>query len=408
MKSRRFRTPRLAVTPTVFLLLSTLLYFSPYVLSSAEWVQFGRHSYLAEYTPETGVAALLALACVVVGIMAYPRTPVNFAVRTNSQSEAVVLTCFLALLGLYVFFTPQLFEADKADVLEGTNRFHLIFYTLCPVGLISGYLAGWRTHKISMGVSAAGLLLILYIGHRSPLAITILCLIYISYRNQSILSVKRTHILAAVGALIFLALYKSVYVAIKSGNYVTVADRLLPENLLSSALVGLEQFLTFKHLDYIVTTDFELACSNMWLIPVSVIPFTENVLDLAECDYNAQVQPLFFPEFSGGVAANIWAEFYGNFGYVGFPLLVMAIILFCFPLERWISKITSPTLKAGLIVGVIQFTFYIQRKEIFGAFISGKRAVIAALFVFGLAWTWRRLSRRHPERDKTVTLHGAN
>jgi hypothetical protein len=127
---------------------------------------------------------------------------------------------------------------------------------------------------------------------------------------------------------------------------------------------------------------------------MSFIPFVENIIGESSCGYNAQVQPLFFPGYSGGVAANIWAEFYANFGYAGLPLLVVLLGLLCAGAE-WAIRVTrSATLKAALIVSVIHLSFYIQRKELLGAAISAKRPILVALIILLLAYVYRRLEPR--------------
>ncbi|RWB06308.1 hypothetical protein [Mesorhizobium sp.] len=176
----------------------------------------------------------------------------------------------------------------------------------------------------------------------------------------------------------------------KSGNYDLVNQRIQFDQLSTSALVGLEQFVTFSHLDFVVTYDYTLPCSNLWLVAFSFIPFSDSVFGSASCGFNEQVQPIFFPGYRGGVAANIWAEFYANFGYAGLPLLVVLLSLICLGIEAIIRNVQSAALKAGLIVSIIHLTFYIQRKELLGAFVSAKRAIFVALFIFGIVYIHRK------------------
>ena len=167
------------------------------------------------------------------------------------------------------------------------------------------------------------------------------------YRNASLFTIKLRFLLYAFGVLGFLAAYKSVYIALKIGNYGIVSERLSPDNLLNSMAMGLQQFITFKILDFVVTYDFRLACSNLLFLPITIIPFMDNVFDTVLCSFNRQVQFKFFTGHSGGVAANIWAEFFANFGMLGIPLLVAVLCLVATALESVMRRVNSPAVVAG-------------------------------------------------------------
>lgn len=202
--------------------------------------------------------------------------------------------------------------------------------------------------------------------------------------------INKRYVVGGFSGFFFLAVYKSVYSAVKAGNFELVGQKIKFDQLSDSTLVGLEQFVTLAHLDLIVKYSYTLPCSNLWLVPLSFIPFSDAVFGKDGCTYNEQVQPLLFPGYSGGVAANIWAEFYANFGYAGFPLLVIILSLACVAIEAIIRNVRSAALKAGLIVAIIHLTFYIQRKELLGAFISAKRVILVSLFIFGLVYVHRK------------------
>jgi len=194
--------------------------------------------------------------------------------------------------------------------------------------------------------------------------------------------------------LFALLVYKSMYVDVKSGNWSEAAERLRVENLLRSIQAGFEPFLIYMQLDFVVSEDFRLECSNLWNIPVSVLPFSDEIIaalggDAVACSYHDQVKPAFFSGYSGGVGANVWAEFYSLFG-AGGVLILLGVLTAVFSLiEAAMRRIQSPVLLAGLVLALVNFSFYIQRKEFFGAFISAKRGLTITIIVFVLAWMLR-------------------
>lgn len=388
----------------VFFLLSSALYFLPYPLSSFPSVTSEISARIrTDYSAETGVVVAWALFACVLGVILYPKRPQQLVIAHRNRWESMALTITLVLLSLYTALTPEIYSATKADVLDATNRGHLLFYAVSTTGLVYSFLVGWRKEKINLALSLAGLGFILFIGHRSALALALLSIFYISFRNRSITQIRPLYIAIGLGLLFGLAVWKSIYKAVKSGLYDQALSNLASESLASSALVGLEQFVIFLHLDYVVNSDFQPLCSNIWLIPVSIIPFADQFVDAEGCTFTDQIQPLFFTEFSGGVGANIWAEFYSHLGYTGIPVLVLTLGLSVFVVEWIMNKVSSALLKSGFIIAIMHMVFYIQRKELFGAFISAKRAVIAALIVFFFATLLRLLLSKR--RESTLQVH---
>lgn len=390
----RRRVSRFCLTPHALLLISSILYFSPYLLQSLESIDAYLYLPHLSYSSEVGWAVLFILFLLVVVAFTAPAKEQALCISSEHRFEAHVIFVTMILLGIYVISSGHLSQTNKHDMLNQTTRFHLFFYQVCALGLIFTVLTGIQNHLSLFLLSLAGLLLVIFIGHRSSFALALIGVFYIKYRNHPMTRETLKVVLLAGAVLFALSVYKSIYTAVKAGNWELVMTRLSPENVFQSAFVGMEQFVTFAHLDFLVRNDFRLECSNIWFIPVSIIPFGEvfiDAFDRAHCYYNAQVQPIFFRGYSGGVAANIWAEFFGYFGYLGFPILITVLSAAFWLLEFVMRHVRSPVLLSGLIMALVYMAFYIQRKELFGAFISAKRAILVALIVYFIAWFLRKL-----------------
>lgn len=396
-KSGRFR---LYLTPYLLLLISTLIYFSPYAVGSFEYLAPGGQRVERHYSGEVGIAVAMILAMLAVCAALLGKKHQTIRIMSSTSIEAKVLAALIVVSGLYVLGTGQASIVSKQVLLEQTDRIDLSFYLLCSLGFIFSALTGYKSNRGLLAISLMGLLFVAYLGHRSSIVIAIIGAAYVKFRDHPIPRIPIKYVVAAVVLFFIIAVYKSVYVAIKLERWDLVMERLSPDNIMQSSLSGMEQFTTFAHLDFFVVDNFRLHCSNAWLIPFSIIPYSDSFLsgvwDVPGCYYNAQVQPVYFPGYSGGVAANIWAEFFGYFGYFGFPILVAILGWFYWFIEYVIRRMRSPVLISGLIVALINLSFYIQRKELFGAFISGKRAFTVALIVFFLAWVLRMVNRRVP------------
>lgn len=404
MSENRKRKSRLFLTPHLLLLVSTLLYFFPYFVGSFEFITPTGQRFQQNYSQEVGLVVFFVLSMLAAIALGIERRSIEIGGRTPRKSESLFLLLALLSLLAYVIVEGNIFSLSKSEMLEGTNRIHLAFYQVSALSFVYCILTGYNKNTLLFVLSVLCLLLILYAGHRSALLIAAVSAAYIYFRSTPITRRFLTLCIVAALAFFFLSTYKSVYIAIKSGDWDLVVTRLSFENIAASMLVGMEQFLTFAHLDFVVSSGFRLACSNFWIIPFTVVPFMDDILgpilNLRNCDYNAQIQPIFFSGYSGGVAANVWAEFFGLFGYIGLPILIALLSFFFYTLEYFIRRLRSPIMVSSLIIALVNMSFYIQRKELLGGFISAKRAVLIAFIIFFVIWFLRKATSRR----KVVTL----
>ena len=86
-------------------------------------------------------------------------------------------------------------------------------------------------------------------------------------------------------------------------------------------------------------------------------------------------------------------EVFSKFTFLDqFFKILIAILSAAFWLLEFVMRhVRSPVLLSGLIMALVYMAFYIQRKELFGAFISAKRAILVALIVYFIAWFLRKL-----------------
>lgn len=382
---------RFYLTPALLLLISTALYFTPSLFGGFEMTWSSGASISTVFSRETIIISALILTILVIVAFAWTRNEIRYKTFAREKIESRILLVIVILLMLYTLSTPALFSPTKSEVLAATDRLHFLFYNSCMVGFLFCQLTKWRKHKALMLTSTLGLLLAVYIGHRSYLAISIVGIIYLSFRSKSVLSIKKSHFFLMIVMLFSLMLYKPIYSAIKDGNLELILYRISPENILISIAIGSEQFITYSILDQVVTIDFQLRCSNLWFTPFTIIPFTDSLIDLKDCTFNNQFQSVFFSDFSGGIAANIWAEFISNFGITGIPIFIISSLVLCSAIERLSTATRSAALISGLIIMIIELTFYIQRNEFLSGFLLGKRAIMAALIVFIIALVIKKI-----------------
>lgn len=386
-KARRLQSnylSRLCLTPTALLFISSAIYFAPIFYGEGGVDTFGGR-YVVRYQAETFWVAVLALASITLIFIAFPPRALTFRMGYSPNMEASVIFAFWVLLAAYTVTTSAMFSADKALVLEATNRAHTAFFNLNSIAFLFCLLIGWKRHRFLFLASLAGLAFAIFVGHRSYLALALVGAAYVFFRNTSVLKVKLIYGICGGLAVVGLVLYKSIYVWIKRGDFQKVNELLQWDNLFESVLVGIEPVTTSRILDYVIFHDFSLACSNLAIVPLLWIPFLDGFLETARCSFNSQMQPTLMGGYHGGVAANIWAEFYSVFGIFGIPILVVVLLGLARIVEYIIQRIRSPVLVSAFILAIVQLTFYVQRNELATTITLAKRAVIVALIIWAIA-----------------------
>lgn len=380
---RKF-TPFFSLTPAVLLLLSTVLYMSPALWGEGPMVLGYKTFVMVPYGTEARwLAAAIVLGLLMVAAIRWK--PLDLSHMKVIPYERYLLVGVFSLLFLYTLSTPELFQGNKNITLEATNRFHSAFYNICIL-MIIGYALDRSIGILVPILGVSGLLIAIFIGHRSYTAVTLIGLGFVLFRNRSLLTIKLRWYIAAAAALILLALYKSIYVALKIGDYGYAMAALAPSRIGQSLQLGMEQVLIFRIFDVITAHNVQAACTNLIYFPLFIVPFTDKLVDYQVCSTNSLVQTAYFAHYTGGVASNIWAEFFTVFGVFGFIFVPVVLLLLARVLECMLRRITSPILGAGLVIAVVQLTFYVQRNDFITAFTFAKRGVLLAAGLYLVAW----------------------
>lgn len=393
MNAYRKKAPLLAFRPPVILLLSTLLYFYPALSGGVLLYSISRNGYYQIFARDTYFVVIFIISLLLVISVVFRNKPVMLTKSKLPLGSAAAFAFLWFPLLIYVFATSALFSPDKHEVLAATNRFHLIFIYTSVIGVIAGVSTFGKSSRFVMSLGVIGVFLFVYIGHRAYLAFAILGVVYYYFRNKSLARIRIKYLFAIFISYFFMVFYKNIYVAIKYGDFQRVVDILSRRETADLITTGSEQFTIFSQLDMVIRHNYSLECSNFFITPFTIIPFTNEFFDITECSFNAQVQPTFYAEYAGGVAANIWAEFYANFGIFGFLIFIACSLGLTKVFEYVLSKSHEPFLNASIIVAIIQMLFYTQRNEFLTSFTLAKRSIIIGVILMVISALFRLLLR---------------
>ena len=223
---------RFCLTPMMFFLISTLLYFSPYAAGGAEVISESGNLFFLDYVPETGIVIAVALLCVSLGVFIYPTRPLNLTIDREPDIEANILLIATLFLLIYTAMTPSMYSADKSEIMDDMDRAHGFFLYICSISFVFSVITSPRRYIWLMLVSIISIMFATFVGFRNSLAFAVLGIAAIFLRNTSIFSIKFKYYISAIVGLIFLSLDKSIYSFIKAGQMFMVEEMLSPEKIL--------------------------------------------------------------------------------------------------------------------------------------------------------------------------------
>jgi hypothetical protein len=319
--------------------------------------------------PETYLVFVLVLATILLAAVVFdlPGEGRAVAVVLQGSRSAASWAVLLSLAG-FAFAVASSGEAllspDKDDVVPSLDRWH----TLWAVGASLGAALSFKQRRWSLFfVSMALLLADLFVGSRSSLAITVIAvfMLWLSARGPQRLALQSWKIGAiGVAAAYFFFAYKRIYIAVKSGRWDLVAERLIDTQFYVDAVTKSEPFVTQTVLNEIIAERFYIGMGHFWGVINLLVPFSPILTGRTPTSFNNTFQPALFPQqTSAGMASNIWGEMLSSGGW---PLLILFVTLFAIALAAgsYMLRASDPVVVGGAAVLFTSLAFYVHRHDL--------------------------------------------
>ena len=345
---------------------SSLLYFLPgffgYVRSSRDFA-------VGEpLLPATYAVFVMVLACILVGAMLFdhldpgrparPMRPIPLFMTT----EFAAVVAALALIATLFAYGGALFAQQKADVLAGIGRWHLLYRFAAMFAVVFATIR----RQTAWAVVAFGLLLFdFFVGFRFGVVITVIAVAVVVLNRKGPQSLLGSEFRSMTMGLVVVGLvlvYKHIYVFVKLGLWDIVAQRLSSPRILQLAVLNSEPFTTQSILNEIIAADLHTGGEHLKYLGNLLVPFA-TMLGAQSQSFNDLFQQQLFGGVSGGLANNIWAEMYAVGGWLAIGIAVALYVL----LLAIGSRLLMTARGAGLCLTVIVFTmiaFYIHRNDV--------------------------------------------
>ena len=283
-------------------------------------------------------------------------------------------------------------SSDKFEVLEGANRFFLLFAAATQLGLIAFILQGkWIKATVPVGA----VLFLLYAGFRSDVALAMIAIATFMARTRGIwIFTRPRYLVPLLSVVLVLFTYKGFLVSYRAGRWDLFYQLMANEEYFTEAYLHSEPFITQAILNEVLIRDLTMPASNILLSMVAAIPFFVPLVGLENMDVAFAFQEQLFPNLTYGVASNIYANFYATLGIFGIFLFVVLHCLALVGVSKAMSASRSSALRLGLLAVGAFLAFYIHRNDLANTLSSMNRIFITLIVIWVLGryieWPLRR------------------
>jgi len=296
---------------------------------------------------------------------------------------------FSLFMMIFSMGVSNILSEDKADVLGARNRWYVLFSVVVP---LYGLIAAFQKNNFHFIVSVISVLFLTFIGFRTPLMIFVLSggLIYFSSLNRPIYKViNLKSFFASTFLIMFLFVYKKIYVQVKLGNWDVVKERLTSSELYIAAITESEPFVTQDILNstlrYAGNIEFDFISGFL----SSFMLFGDEILNTSN-GFMKFVNSTLYSHIDYGVASNIWAQMYALGGWTGIIIfsIVFNSVIALFVIGMKTRFLTVKVLYANL--GVL-WVFALHRNDFSYLTTQQKRVVLVFVLVLFVSLFFKKM-----------------
>jgi hypothetical protein len=401
-------------------------YFSPLLVGHVpDWNgpdPFANSIPLSSGTSAVGIgfAGAVLLAAII-----FDRFPHLSAPKVAQRQSLANWYLLLALAGLIgAARSGSILDLNKAFVLTQVGYWFVLFETAASLAFIDAFFC---RRYFQLAGATLFLVVDIAIGFRMTTIIVFIAVVFLSLGSRGKIRLwQRLPLLAVVtvGMFLFMLTVNSARQALlpRLGvGYMELAE--LPAAAPNQAsevgpgilvrlpriLAQSEPFVTQAILSEITRHHF--ACSSSRLANVAfVIPFAGALVGVP-ATFESEFKPALFPNYRFGMAGNVWAEAFCEFGYLGIAVEAALLVSALVGIQLLLPN-AHPLMAPLLILSGVFLAFYVHRNDLLFELLLIRRAAM----VFATAWALRSIfvvlaarigARALPHRPGPVVTPGA-
>jgi hypothetical protein len=290
----------------------------------------------------------------------------------------------------------EIFNSDKVVTLGHVGYWFVLFEISASLACIAGVLEGnWRA------TTAACMLLVvdLLFGFRACTVLTAISVAFVLLGQQPEMRLYRKIPSYGVAAIVLVAAMLLVHTARSAifDHRATTSDFVNTTTMRGDTLQYIEAkpkagstrpnwpqiplhlfkqsepFVTQSILSETIHSGYSCSATNIFK-SLTLIPGAAGLLSVYPMTFFEEFQPVLFPNTSGGLGGNIWAEMLCRFGYTGVAVFGTVMIAALIGLHRLFLYAPS-TLRAPLAFCGLILAFYIHRNDLHYTLVMMRQAI---------------------------------
>jgi hypothetical protein len=340
------------------------------------------------------MVALLAAAILEDGVRAVRPEPPRPAPLDAEELPALAAGALVGLVALLVTAGDAVFDADKQAMLEGLNRWYLLFEVCAQVGFCLAVLQRrWRWAALFTAMLMFNVFMGFRVGMAMAFAAALIGTLHARGRIRLVIREQRLIALGLAGIVFFMVM-KGYIGFIKGGHWdYILANRLDLESVLWPIQHN-ETFVVAATMNEIIMRDFRWDLGDYFVrAGAAIVPFGGQLVgDVAPFEFQHDL----FPRVDYGMASTPWAQAWSAGGWFFLGLVVAAYCGVIALANRYLLRFSDPV-RAALLVALAYWCLYIHRNTMEFQLVTERRFVIAAIglallraVVIELRRTWGR------------------
>ena len=329
---------------------------------------------------QTYLVMVGVLVAIWAGAFLFDSTGRSHVVEWDLSGTAAAALCatLLAVIGYALIWATAgaaLFDDDKIAMMESLNRWHVLGATAAPLGAVLAFASRrWWLLTICMAL----LVFDMYIGFRVSFGIALIAIftLHLSRCGRQRLVMQNWQAgCLGMAFVLFLFVYKQIYITVKLGLWDVILDRLMDTELYASAILMSEPFNTQAILNEVIAQDFRVGMEHFQDVLLQFLLFSPE-LGRAPVSFNDFFQSTLFPsDLDYGMANNIWAEMISSGGWLLLGFFVGVFVLVLMLGSYWVRS-HDATIAAGVTVVFSYWAFYIHRNDLLYQVNLEKRTIL--------------------------------
>jgi hypothetical protein len=334
--------------------------------------------------PKAYVVMIAVLFSIVAAAMVYDLFPhrTRYHVGLRGSVNAGYWAAGIAVVGFFLTVATMgsaLLNPDKTEMLARFNRWTILWEMGASLLAVFAFA---RKSWLLFGIAVLLLLGDIYIGIRVSFAMSFIAcfLLWAEEKGRGRFGIRYFKI-AALAALflIFLLVYKLLFVQIKEGNWDVVRERLANPAFYTKSVTHSEPFITQAILNQVMIDEFMVGPDHFRAIAFQFLFFAPQIGANA-ISFNDLFQSKLFPNAIGwGMANNIWAEMWSSGGW-GLLIVFLFGNAFLLMLMSRAMRVDNPEVRALGALLFAYWAFYLHRNDLFTEINLLKRVFVLGFF----------------------------